>query len=193
MTKRERLYYYTSSRITGSDDICIISLLDELGVREISIVCEKSVGAMVEAYVMKPEIMKTSLINVLADIVTRQTDNELEVSIEGINDGVYSTFLVNKTTGTRNKVKASEAVYLSLICDVPIFIETTLMDNQSVRHRDLSLSMALPVNAVTSEMLQNALDKAIKEENYELASRLRDEMRQRKSNLKKSDTEDERD
>ena len=39
--------------------------------------------------------------------------------------------------------------------------------------------MALPVNTITDDMLKSALEKAIQEENYELASHLRDEMKRR--------------
>ena len=106
----------------------------------------------------------------------------MEIAIEGLDDGVYITYLVNNTTGKRVRIKASEAVYLSLISDVPIFIDRELMKTQSVRHKDVSSSsMSLPVNAVSMEMLQTALDNAINDENYELASRLRDEIRNRKS------------
>ena len=40
--------------------------------------------------------------------------------------------------------------------------------------------MVLPVNSISNEMLRSALDKAVKDEDYELASHLRDEMRRRK-------------
>ena len=44
--------------------------------------------------------------------------------------------------------------------------------------------MALPLNALSPDMLHRALKQAIEDENYELASMLRDEMKQReKRNL----------
>lgn len=182
MKNKERLLYFSSNRLNGSDDICIISLLDEPGEREISIVCDKGVGMMIELFLTKPDVVKTSLTNVLADILTHQIDFDMEIAIEGLDDGVYITYLVNNTTGKRVRIKASEAVYLSLISDVPIFIDGELMKTQSIRHKEVSSSsMSLPVNAVSMEMLQTALDNAINDENYELASRLRDEIRNRKS------------
>jgi hypothetical protein len=41
------------------------------------------------------------------------------------------------------------------------------------------------LNALTSSMLHDALQKAIKDENYELASNLRDEIQKRKDNQDK--------
>ena len=137
---------------------------------------------MIELFLTKPDVVKTSLSNVLADILTHQIDFDMEIAIEGLDDGVYITYLVNNTTGKRVRIKASEAVYLSLTSDVPIFIDGELMKTQSIRHKEVSSSsMSLPVNAVSMEMLQTALDNAINDENYELASRLRDEISNRKS------------
>jgi bifunctional DNase/RNase len=181
MNNKERLYYFSCNRLTGTDDVCIIALLDESAMREISIVCEKGVAVLIELYLTKPDVLKTSLVNALVDIVEKQTDFHFEIDIEGLDDGVYITYLVNTVNGARNRIKASEAVYLSLVSDVPIYITYELMKTQSVRHREKSDSLALPVNAVSVEMLQKALDKAVKDENYELASRLRDEMQIRKN------------
>jgi len=182
MKSKERLFYFSSNRLNGTDDICIISLLDEPGVREISIVCDKSVGMMIEMFVSNPDMLKTSLANVLADILTHEADFDMEINIEGLDDGVYITYIVNNTTGTRIRLKASEAVYLSIISEVPIYIDGKLMKTQSIRHKKLSnSSLSLPVNAVSMEMLQAALENAINDENYELASRLRDEIRNRKT------------
>jgi len=137
---------------------------------------------MIEMFVSNPDMLKTSLANVLADILTHEADFDMEINIEGLDDGVYITYIVNNTTGTRIRLKASEAVYLSIISEVPIYIDGKLMKTQSIRHKKLSnSSLSLPVNAVSMEMLQAALENAINDENYELASRLRDEIRNRKT------------
>ncbi len=41
----------------------------------------------------------------------------------------------------------------------------------------------MPVNAISGEMLQHAMKKAIEDEDYELASQLRDEQKRRKDEL----------
>ena len=41
--------------------------------------------------------------------------------------------------------------------------------------------MKIPVNALTDEMLSSALAKAVEDENYELATHLRDEINRRKA------------
>ena len=51
---------------------------------------------------------------------------------------------------------------------------------QSTVYDNGASGVSLPVNTISDEMLQSALDKAIKNENYEMASDLRDEMNRRK-------------
>ena len=46
-------------------------------------------------------------------------------------------------------------------------------------YNENSRGVSLPVNTISDEMLQSALDKAIADENYELASHLRDEKKRR--------------
>ena len=54
-----------------------------------------------------------------------------------------------------------------------------LMKKQSVAFKKDSKGMSIPLNTLTDDMLRKALNKAIEEENYEMASHLRDEMKRR--------------
>ena len=58
-------------------------------------------------------------------------------------------------------------------------MEEYLFNRQSVDSGKSQNKIALPVNALSVEMLHHALEKAIEDENYELASMLRDEMKKR--------------
>ena len=60
-------------------------------------------------------------------------------------------------------------------------MEEKLFIRQSVPYESGKSKVALPLNALTLEMLEKALRKAIKEENYELASSIRDELNRRKN------------
>ena len=62
-------------------------------------------------------------------------------------------------------------------------MEESLFKRQSVDYHANKNKIALPVNVLSMEMLRHALDKAIEEENYELASMLRDEIRHRKKDV----------
>ena len=67
-------------------------------------------------------------------------------------------------------------------CDIPIYIDEELMKMQSVKYVKGQNRMSLPVNALTDEMLKTSLDNAIKEENYEMAQYLSEEIKRRKQN-----------
>ena len=84
-------------------------------------------------------------------------------------------------------IRASDAVLLSLVGDIPLYIESGLMLRQSVPYNENSRGVSLPVNTISDEMLQAALDKAIADENYELASHLRDEKKRRNKRNEKTD------
>ena len=53
------------------------------------------------------------------------------------------------------------------------------MMRQSVPFAEDARGMSLPVNSISDDMLHQALDRAVADENYELASCLRDEIKRR--------------
>ena len=103
-----------------------------------------------------------------------------EIIVKNIVDGQYKVFLKNVDTQDEICMRASDAVLLSYISDVPIYIDAQLMSQQSVLYNKEAKGLSLPVNSLTDEMIMSALDKAIHNENYELASSLRDEIKRRK-------------
>ena len=79
-------------------------------------------------------------------------------------------------------IRASDAILLAQIAQLEVFMEERLFMRQSVPYELGKSKVALPLNALTSEMLEEALQRAIENENYELASNLRDELNRRKEN-----------
>ena len=60
------------------------------------------------------------------------------------------------------------------------------MMRQSVRYSANANGMAIPINALSDSMLKKSMENAIADENYELASYLRDEINKRKKSEKKN-------
>ncbi|MCD8210312.1 MAG: UvrB/UvrC motif-containing protein, partial [Prevotella sp.] len=75
------------------------------------------------------------------------------------------------------------SLLLSLISNLKIYIREDIMRRQSVPYNENAKGVSLPVNTISDEMLQAALDKAIQDEDYELASHLRDEKKRRKKSV----------
>ncbi len=175
---KTRLFFRGVSEILGTEDLGLLILSDEYKNRQISIVCDKAMALQIELRLKKVPITEIMLPEVLCKILKMQ-DLQLELVIDELIDGQYRTILYNAESIVPLLIRASDAVLLSIIADIPIFMDTNLYRRQSVRYSISTKGVSLPVNTISDEMLQTALDKAIEEENYELASHLRDEMKRR--------------
>ena len=76
-------------------------------------------------------------------------------------------------------VKSREALSLAYTFGCPITINNELLEQQYMREVGDG-TYSIPVNSVNIEALEEALQRAVEDENYELASQLRDEIERRK-------------
>lgn len=182
--KKVKLLFKGVSEIVGSDELGLVILTDEAQTRQITIVCDKHARYQFGIRLSKEKIAETLLPEVLWSIISLNGDN-FEIIINNLTDGQYHALLVNTETFDIRKIRASDAVLLSHISKIPIYIEDLLMRNQSVPYSEGTVGMSIPVNALSDDMLEKSLEKAINDEDYELASQLRDEQnrRKRKTNI----------
>ena len=186
MTK-ERLIFKGVSEIVGTEDLGLLILTDEAKERQITIVCDKAMAVQLELRIKKIPITRIMLPEVLCRMLKNNGGLDYELLIDNIIDGQYRTILYDKGTMDPLLIRASDAVLLSIVANIPLYIEAGLMRRQSVMYNENAKGWSLPVNTISDEMLQAALDKAIADENYELASHLRDEKKRR---TKKDDNHD---
>lgn len=102
-----------------------------------------------------------------------------EVLIYGAVRGVFFAYLVWNNYGERLRIDArtSDAVALALRLKAPIRIDEVLLEAEQANDPQ---TVALPVTLLDQDALQAALDKAVGEENYELADQLNQELRRRR-------------
>ena len=74
--------------------------------------------------------------------------------------------------------QAADALILAVTAGCPILIDDQMLEAQQMRKVGEG-AYALNINSVSREMLEQALQQAIREENYEAASQLRDELAKR--------------
>ena len=177
---KERLIFKGVSEIVGSEDLGLLILTDVAKERQITIVCDKAMAIQLELRMKHIPITKIMLPEVLCSLLKNNMSFNFELIIDNIVDGQYRTVVYNKETMESLLIRASDAVLLSIVANIPLYIEAGLMQRQSVIYKENARGVSLPVNTISDEMLQAALDKAIADENYELASHLRDEKRRRK-------------
>lgn len=179
--KKVRLTIRGVSEIVGTEEIGLIVLVDESLSRQLTIPCDKQMLSQFRLRIGKAPIVGRMLPEVLWHVISTQTDLRFEILINDLIDGQYRAMLYNVETLEPISMRASDAVLLSYISNIPLFVEWGLMEKQSVDFYEKAKGLSIPVNTISDEMLQSALEKAIKDENYEMASHLRDEINRRKT------------
>lgn len=181
MTK-ERLFFKGVSEIVGTENLGLLIMTDEDMKRQITIVCDKAMAVQIELRVKHIPVASIMLPEVLCRVLDTAGKQRFELVIDDIDNGQYHTMLNDTYTLEPQQIRTSDAVLLSIVGDIPLYIDSRLMKRQSVPYDKFARGVSLPVNTISDEMLQTALDKAIADENYELASHLRDEKRRREQN-----------
>lgn len=108
-----------------------------------------------------------------------------EVYIYKVLDGVYYSMLEFEQNGhvQHVDVRTSDAIALALRWGAPIYTSENLLAREHI-FEDGHGSISIPVSSVDIEVLREALTRAIREEKYELAAQLRDEIARRERNTK---------
>ena len=72
----------------------------------------------------------------------------------------------------------AEGITAALHLQCPILMQRSMFDEQMLRQQGEG-QVSMPITAMNKKLLEEALDAAVKEDNFELASVIRDELRQR--------------
>lgn len=177
-----KLIFKGITEIVGIDDLSMIILTDEAEQRQLAIVCDRNMQYQfllrLHPVPVTPRLLPEVLLRIADDI----NKENYELRILSVDDGQYNAVITNRETLAMIPIRASDGILLSLITGMDIMISSGLLARQGSAYHPNSTGMQLPLNALSKSMLQKALEKAIAEENYELASYLRDEMKRRKDN-----------
>lgn len=174
-----RLIFKSVTEIVGTDDVGLLILVDEQQQRQLTIPCDRNMLYQFSLCVQKVPITNRMLPEVLWQVIRSQTTLHFEILINDLIEGQYRAVLYNVETLEPILIRISDAMLLAYVSDIPIYIDEKLMKKQSVKYVHNAQGMSIPVNTLTDDMLKKALNKAIEDEHYELASLLRDEMKRR--------------
>ena len=169
--------------IKGTDNMGLIMLVDDSEERAITITCDRNMIYQFSLRSTPRRNTSTLLPEVMWQMMSDNRHDDCEILITGVSDGQYNAVLIVRSTGLTYDMRASDAMLLDYAScwNIPITIEDTLFNRQSVKYDPVNNGMALPVNTVDVDILKEAWKKAVKDENYELASQLRDEINSRSS------------
>lgn len=103
-----------------------------------------------------------------------------KILIYKVKDGVYYSYLYFDHQGEELILdsRTSDALALALRYKCPMYTTAEIIENEHLHERGEGL-FSVTVNMVGLPVLKEALAKAIREEDYEQACRLRDEIRRR--------------
>lgn len=186
--KTENLYKYleiANVSQVNSDGGAYLAILKETdGKRMIPVLMEKQDAMLLLLKSKKKYVSNTPLdmSDVLLNVFNNFSLRLREVRICAVRGGITYCHLYCEQYGERKVIsycRASNGLVLAAIFKCPITIHEELLAMQYMREvSDGTYSM--PINAVAKEALEEALKRAVEQENYELASIIRDELQRRK-------------
>ena len=184
-----RLIFKGISEILSGENLGLLILTDILETRQVGIVCDQHTQQMFGLRLSESVSTIKMLPEVLSAIIGRREDESYEVCITDIENGQYVAMVSDCFSNFSKPIDVCDGVLLSLISNIPLFIDSNLMMRQSIPYAPDSQRLSIPVNSISDSMLQHAMDKAVDEENYELASHLRDEINRRRMNKEREGEE----
>ena len=170
MKSKIKLVFNNVAEIVGNEQLGLLALTDEAQTMELLIPCDKEMKEQLGLRLNHLPITKMLLPEVLWQLVRSFSSDDFEIIIDDIIEPI--------------KLRASDAVLLSIIGNIPIYIESSLMARQGTPFSKNATGASLPINILDDKMIEDALVKAIKDENYELASRINEEIKRRKDKQK---------
>lgn len=179
MNEKELKIHDMSSTIHPADAYALV--LEEIeGGRKLAVIIGHLEAQAIKVMMLGYKVPRP-LTHDLFQELGRYMDLFLEkVVIYKVKDGVYYSYLHFDYDNQKIKLdsRTSDAVALALRYKAPIYTTESILESESMREVGEG-AFSVTVNMVSMDMLKEALQKAVDEENYEQASRLRDEIKRR--------------
>ena len=155
----------------------VLVLQEKEGLRKI-IVALGMLEAQAIAFVLRKVDVGRPLTHDLFAPLTKAFGIELQhVLIDRIDDGTFYS-LLHYTRGEDDACidsRTSDAIAIALRANVPIYIREELLNRMCIRDEQNG-AISIPITAADEDTLRVAMANAVKEENYELAMKLKEEI-----------------
>lgn len=180
MAGKVRLLFLAVSEIVGSDGLAILLMTDVTRSRQLAIVCDRHMEHEFGSRLMQAQLASRRLPEVLCSLMPDMDSQHYELYIHDIYDGQYKAAVLNRQTLDMTPIRVSDGVLLAYVAQLEIYMDEALFMRQSAPTKGDNRGMPIPINVLSDDMLQQALAKLVEDEQYELASVLRDEINKRK-------------
>lgn len=168
--------------IPEDEDSYLISLTDQTEMRALSILTNKNMAYQLRDWNNHDPKSKQRLPYVLTSLLKSYTavSESYLIRLRGAKEEGFEAYVVNKLNDDVVAINPDEAILLALVSDMNIVTNISTMKHYSTPVQPERMQVALPLQILPDKLLHHALDKAVKSENYEMASFLRDEINRRK-------------
>ena len=175
--------------INSSDgNMSIVSLVSNDETRQLTVICDRCFIDKFELHDDdideqngKPSRLLPEVLLRVIDAVDDSLLDDLRVIITGISDGEYQSYLVASDNRICFPIRLVDAVLLSKISSVCLYVRKDVLLRQgSVYSKDDIYTKSMPISILPTSKLKNALEKALRDEDYRLAKVLSDELKNRK-------------
>ena len=153
------------SDVEGKNAICIIC--DEVITRQMS----QRLNHVPNADLQLPEV--------LLYMIQASGEANFEMLVHGVADGEYLVSLLDLQNLVLRSIRMSDAMLLSYISGIPLYIDDMLMRRQSMPYKPGSTGLKIPINTLSTTRLSQELERAIADEDYHLATHLHEELQRR--------------
>lgn len=166
-------------RGVSGQDMYILILREVGGPRKLPLLLSEREAQIVVDRMMQRTKGKLTLVDTMLKMTSVYGIIVDDVTIYGANNGSYQAKLSMFQCGQLEQItiSAADAVIIAMTYRCPVYIDPQLLD--VVPNKKGAGLVALPMSMLTVELLEEALQRAVEEENYELASQLRDEIKRR--------------
>ena len=134
----------------------------------------------------KVEVPRPLTHDLLKNVLVYLECRLVRVEVSDLKDGTFYAKLILDTGGTERAMdsRPSDAINLALRLDAPLYVDEKVMDEagrifpaeKMSEQQDGESAADEPPKVPTIESLQHQLDKAVRDERYEDAAKLRDEI-----------------
>ncbi|MCF0192578.1 MAG: bifunctional nuclease family protein [Prevotella sp.] len=184
-----RLKFANVQEIQGAKLANLIVLVDEFEQRQLVVITDKPTAMNISANYESKQIDKAralyferSALYVTLSLLPEEMKKLMYIQVDGLIDSQYHAHLIRRNADINEPVhelRMSEAVLLSIVSDIPLYIDKHLWDIQSTRYKKGGNGTSIPMNTLPLPMLKDALKKAIETEDYKMAKALNDEIKNR--------------
>lgn len=184
-----RIKFKYTQEIVQAKFINLIILTDEEEERQLVVITDKPTAANISATfeskkteITRKAFFERSALYVVLSLLPAEMKKLMFIHIDGLRDSQYHAHLVRRNADINedmHELRISEAVLLSIVSGIPLYIDDHLWRIQSTPHHRNSNGTSIPMNTLPLPMLKEALQDAISKENYEMAKLLNDEIHNR--------------